>query len=234
MNARDKEQYLREYQILKSQGKPFFPYAVLKDSVMAAIVLIVIILMSIILGAGELANKADPTTTTYTPRPEWYFYFLFELLRVIKPSSLTVLATVGIPTICLVLLLLLPFYDRNPERRPERRPIATTAAFATIGAMAYLTYLGANAVAPDKIDLPVPARLQAGQTVANQSGCGACHKFGEAGNSGPGPNLTHIGEKLPAAALERTLQNPTAPMPSYANLEKKKFDALVEYLSALR
>jgi ubiquinol-cytochrome c reductase cytochrome b subunit/menaquinol-cytochrome c reductase cytochrome b/c subunit len=234
LNAREKEQYLREYQILKSQGKPFFPYAVLKDSVMAVIVLTVIILMAVILGAGELANKADPTTTTYTPRPEWYFYFLFELLRVIKPASLTVLATVGIPTIALVLLLLLPFYDRNPERRPERRPIATTAAFATIAAMAYLTYLGANAVAPDKIDLDVPAKLEAGQTVASQSGCGACHKFGEAGNPGPGPDLTHIGAKLPAAAIERTLRNPTAPMPSYSNLSQRKFDALVEYLAALR
>ena len=234
MNSRDKEQYLREYQILKSQGKPFFPYAVLKDSVMAAIVLTVIILMAVILGAGELANKADPTTTTYTPRPEWYFFFLFELLRVIKPPELVILATIGIPTICLVLLLLLPFYDRNPERRPERRPIATTAAFATIAAMAYLTYLGANADAPDKIDLDVPVALQAGQNVANQSGCGACHKFGKAGNHGPGPDLTEIGSKLPAAAIERTLRNPTAPMPSYADLPPEKFDALVEYLAALR
>ncbi len=234
MDARDKEQYLREYQILKSQGKPFFPYAVLKDSVMAVIVLGVIIAMAVILGAGELSNKADPTTTTYTPRPEWYFFFLFELLRVIKPPDLTILATVGIPTIALVLLLLLPFYDRNPERRPERRPIATTAAFATIAAMAYLTYLGAHAEAPDKIDLGVSARLEAGQKVANQTGCGACHKFGEAGNSGPGPDLTEIGAKLPAPALERTLRNPTAPMPSYADLPPKKFDALVEYLAALR
>jgi quinol-cytochrome oxidoreductase complex cytochrome b subunit len=234
VKAREKEQYLREYQILKSQGKPFFPYAVLKDSVMAVIVLTVIILMAVIFGAGELANKADPTTTTYTPRPEWYFFFLFELLRVIKPPELVILATIGIPTICLVLLLLLPFYDRNPERRPERRPIATTAAFATIAAMAYLTYLGANAEAPDKIDLDVAPQLVAGQNVANQSGCGACHKFGEAGNHGPGPDLTEIGAKLPAAAIERTLRNPTAPMPSYADLPKEKFDALVQYLAALR
>ena len=60
---------------------------------MACIVLAVIIAMAIILGAGELANKADPTTTTYTPRPEWYFFFLFELLRVIKPPELVILAT---------------------------------------------------------------------------------------------------------------------------------------------
>ena len=234
MKPRDKEAYLREYQILKSQGKPFFPYAVLKDSVMAVIVLAVIIAMAVILGAGELQNKADPTTTTYTPRPEWYFFFLFEVLRVIKPPELTPLATVGIPTIALVLLLLLPFYDRNPERRPERRPIATTAAVATMAAMAYLTWLGAHAEAPDKIDLKVPASLEAGQTVANQSGCGACHKFGEAGNATLGPDLTHVGSKLPAAAIERTLRNPTAPMPSYADLPPKKFDALVEYLAALR
>jgi menaquinol-cytochrome c reductase cytochrome b/c subunit len=234
MNAREKEEYLREYQLLKAQGKPFFPYAVLKDSVMACIVLAVIILMAVILGAGELSNRADPTTVTYTPRPDWYFYFLFEVLRVIKPPSLVVLATVGIPTIALLLLALLPFYDRSPERRPERRPIATTTAVAVMAAMAYLTWAGAHAGAPDQIDLKVPASAQAGQQVANQSGCGACHKFGEAGNAGPGPNLTHIGSKLPAQAIARTLRNPTAPMPSFAGLPKKKFDALVNYLSALR
>jgi menaquinol-cytochrome c reductase cytochrome b/c subunit len=234
VNSRQKEQYLREYQILKSQGKPFFPYAVLKDSTMAAIVLVVIIAMAIILGAGELSNRADPTTTTYTPRPDWYFYFLFELLRVIKPPELTILATVGIPTIAMVLLLLLPFYDRGPERRPERRPIATTFAVGIIAAMAYLTYLGAHAGAPDQVDLPVPASAQAGQTVVNQSGCGACHKFGEAGNAGPGTDLTHVGSRLPAQAIARTLRNPTAPMPSYQGLPPKKFEALVNYLSALR
>ena len=233
MNSAEKEEYLREYEILKKSGKPFFPYAIFKDSAMMLVVAIVLVAMSIVLGA-EQGPKADPTTTTYVPRPEWYFFFLFELLRVIKPPELVPIATVGIPTLCMVLLLLLPFYDRNPERRPERRPIATTAAFATIAAMAYLTYLGANAVAPDKIDLDVPANLQAGQNVANQSGCGACHKFGEAGNHGPGPDLTEIGAKLPAPAIERTLRNPTAPMPPYGDLPKEKFDALVEYLAALR
>jgi menaquinol-cytochrome c reductase cytochrome b/c subunit len=201
---------------------------------MACIVLAVIILMAVILGAGELSNRADPTTVTYTPRPDWYFYFLFELLRVIKPPSLVVVATVGVPTICLVLLALLPFYDRKPERRPERRPIATTTAIAVMAAMAYLTWAGAHAGAPDHIDLKVPASAEAGQQVANQSGCGACHKFGEAGNSGPGPDLTHVGNTLPREAIARTLRNPTAPMPSFAGLPPKKFNALVDYLSALR
>src|SRR5437764_3617271 len=159
MNKIEKERYVREYSLLKAQGKPFFPYAVAKDAVMACIVMVVIILMSLMLGA-ELGPKADPTTTTYTPRPEWYFFFLFELLRVIKPPALVPLATIGIPTICMILLFLLPFYDRGPERRPERRPIATTAGIFTIAAMAYLTYLGAQAGPPTRIDMPGPAAVK--------------------------------------------------------------------------
>src|SRR6185437_2598424 len=147
MNQREKEEYLREYALLKAKGKPFFPYAVAKDSIMMMIVMAIIITLSLVLGA-ELGPKADPTTTTYVPRPEWYFFFLFELLRVIKPSALTPLATIGVPTICMILLLLLPFYDRGPERRPERRPLATTAGLLTILAMGYLTFSGATGGSP--------------------------------------------------------------------------------------
>src|SRR3954468_5396605 len=233
MNGREKEQYLREYSILKSQGKPFFPYIVAKDSVMAVIVMIVIIVMSILFGA-ELGPKADPTTTTYVPRPEWYFFFLFELLRVIKPSILVPLATIGVPTICMILLFGLPFYDRSPERRPERRPIATVAGILTIFAMGYLTYLGASAGSPNEVDMQVPANLEAGKLVVAQSGCLACHKIGENGNDGPGPNLSDIGDKLLPGAILRTLENPTAPMPSFAGLPQEKKTALVQFLASLR
>jgi menaquinol-cytochrome c reductase cytochrome b/c subunit len=244
MNKAEKEQYLREYAILKSQGKPFFPYAVAKDSIMACIVMAVIITLSIVLGA-ELGPKADPTTTTYVPRPEWYFFFLFELLRVVKPPALVPLATIGIPTVCLILLLLLPFYDRGPERRPERRPIATTAAILTIGAMAFLTFEGANAGSTTAIQIPPPANVvqqgstavaqfNAGKEVAAQSGCLACHKIGESGNDGPGPPLTNIASRLPRQAIARTLINPTAPMPSFKTLPPQKFNALIDFLGSLR
>ena len=233
MNRAEKEAYLREYSILKAQGKPFFPYAVAKDSVMACVVMLAIILLSLTLGA-ELGPKADPTTTTYTPRPEWYFFFLFELLRVIKPPSLVALATIGIPTICMILLFLLPFYDRGPERRPERRPIATTTGIFVIAAMGYLTYLGASAGSPNEIDMKVAAQYEPGKLVVAQSGCLACHKIGENGNDGPGPELTEIGDKLLPGALKRTLENPTAPMPSFAGLPEEKKTALVNFLASLK
>jgi quinol-cytochrome oxidoreductase complex cytochrome b subunit len=232
MNRAEKEQYLREYAQLKAKGKPFFPYAVAKDSLMACVVMLTIILMSLIFGA-ELGPKADPTTTTYVPRPEWYFFFLFELLRVIKPSVLVPLATIGAPTICMILLFLLPFIDRGPERRIEKRPIALTFGIFVIAAMAYLTYLGANAGSPNSIDLKVAPQFEAGKLVVAQSGCLACHKIGENGNDGPGPHLTDIGDKLQPAAIRRTLDNPTAPMPSFAGLPEEKKAALVAFLAQL-
>ena len=246
MNSAEKEAYLREYDQLKKKGKPFFPYAIAKDATMMLIVAIVLVVMSLVLGA-EQGPKADPTTTTYVPRPEWYFFFLFELLRVIKPPELVPIATIGIPTICMVLLLLLPFYDRNPERRPERRPVATTAGIMTIIAMAYLTFLGASAGSPTEVETEAlnispqiandPVALEEfekGSQVAAQSGCLACHKFGENGNDGPGPELSEIGSKLPAEAIRRTLVNPSGIMPEYGNLPPEKFDALVNFLAALQ
>jgi menaquinol-cytochrome c reductase cytochrome b/c subunit len=201
--------------------------------VMAFIVLLVVAALSLLLGA-EKGPQVDPTTTTYVPRPEWYFFFLFELLRVIKPPELVPLATVGIPTIAMVLLLLLPFYDRNPERRPERRPIATTAGILTIVAIAYLTFLGAEAGSPTEIELTVAPQYEEGKQVAAQSGCLACHIFEHNGNAGPGPELTHIGAKLPRAAIARSLDVGPGIMPSYADLPPAKKQDLVNFLASLQ
>jgi ubiquinol-cytochrome c reductase cytochrome b subunit/menaquinol-cytochrome c reductase cytochrome b/c subunit len=244
MNAAEKEAYLREYSLLKNEGKPFFPYIVAKDAAMAVIVMVVIIFLSLIFGA-ELGPKADPTTTTYVPRPDWYFFFLFEVLRVIKPPVFTPLATIGVPTICMILLFLLPFYDRSPERRIERRPVALAAGLVTIFAIALLTYQGASAGSPNSIDMKAPASLTAaqaavfnsGKLVAAQSGCLACHVIGDNGNNGPGPPLTHIASKLAPAAIASTLRNPTPPMPSFRNLamqSPQKFNDLVGFLSELQ
>src|SRR5436305_3009763 len=245
MNQAQKEAYLREYSVLKNEGKPFFPYAVAKDGSMALVVMAVILFLALMFGA-ELGPKADPTPTTYVPRPDWYFFFLFEVLRVMKNVPIfTPMATIGVPTICMILLFLLPFYDRSPERRIERRPVALAAGIATIVAMAYLTYTGADTGSPNTVSLKPPATLSAsekqtfvaGELVVGQSGCLACHVIGSNGNNGPGPPLTHIGATLPAAAISSTLINPTAPMPSFKSLAQQspqKFQNLVSFLSMLQ
>jgi ubiquinol-cytochrome c reductase cytochrome b subunit/menaquinol-cytochrome c reductase cytochrome b/c subunit len=242
LNQAEKEAYLREYAVLKNEGKPFFPYAVAKDGAMAVIVMCVIIFLALMFGA-ELGPKADPTTTTYVPRPDWYFFFLFEVLRVMRNvPKFTPMATIGVPTICMILLFLLPFYDRSPERRIERRPVALAAAVATIAAMAFLTYSGANTGSPNSVALKPPSSLsaqqaavfRAGEDVVGQSGCLACHVIGDNGNNGPGPVLTHIANTVPAAQIASTLRNPTPPMPSFKDLPPQKFNNLVQFLSDLQ
>jgi menaquinol-cytochrome c reductase cytochrome b/c subunit len=244
MNHQEKEEYLREYGILKSKGKPFFPYAVAKDAGMACLVMAVILFLAIFFGDG-LGAKVNGATTSYDARPDWYFFFLFDVLRIIRVPAFTQMATIGVPTLAMILLFLLPFYDRGPERRPEHRPIGTITAVAVIFAMAFLTYQGSEAGTPDALELKpskaviadgpkAEALWNAGRLAVAQSGCEACHTIGHNGNLGPGPPLTHIASRLPRGAIARTLVNPTAPMPSFKNLPAKKFEAIVYFLSTLK
>ena len=196
--------------------------------------------MSLMFGA-ELGPKADPTTTTYVPRPEWYFFFLFEVLRVIKPAVLTPLATIGMPTICMILLFLLPFYDRSPERRPERRPIATIAGIFVIVAMGYLTYLGAAAGSPTRSRSSAERRARRastrqGKLVVAQSGCLACHKIGENGNGGPGPDLTrHRRASCRKAAIAAHAREPHgADAVVRRPAARRRSTAMVDFLAQLK
>jgi ubiquinol-cytochrome c reductase cytochrome b subunit/menaquinol-cytochrome c reductase cytochrome b/c subunit len=155
------------------------------------------------------------------------------------------MATIGVPTICMILLFLLPLYDRSPERRIERRPVALAAGLFIIISMAFLTYSGANTGSPNTVSLSAPNNLsasekaifRAGELVVGQSGCLACHVIGDNGNNGPGPPLTQEGSKSSLAAIESTLINPTAPMPSFKRLEQQypqKFKDLAEFISLLQ
>jgi hypothetical protein len=87
---------------------------------------------------------------------------------------------------------------------------------------------------PTRLDVPAPPGTEAGRRVLAQSGCLACHRLGRSGNPGPGADLTRAGARLSRAGLRRALLRPNAPMPSYRGLSRRKRDALLDYLSALR
>src|SRR2546429_6813112 len=155
-----REAFQRYKRDVKECGKPFYPFAMFHDTVMSLVVVGTIIVLAVIwkwtlpdqhdgTHPGWLGplyeNKADPGTTNFVPRPDWYFYFLFYLLRIFKWPDSVILGTVGIPTICLVLLLALPFLDLRRERRLLRRPVAVVAAILTVLSMGVLTYKGATA-----------------------------------------------------------------------------------------
>jgi mono/diheme cytochrome c family protein len=98
---------------------------------------------------------------------------------------------------------------------------------------------------PGEIELQTPPAVlhaggrtltayQAGKRAVAQSGCLACHRIGETGNPGPGPDLTEVAGRLPRQAIARTLVAPVAPMPSFKNLPPAKFRAIVVFLSELK
>src|SRR5213596_2463755 len=151
-------QFQRYKEDVKERGKPFYPYAMFHDTVMSLVVVGVIVGLAVIwkVTAGEDPGKpgllgplygdpADPGTTNFVPRPDWYFYFLFYLLRIFKWPNTVILGTVGTPTILLIILIMLPFVDVRRERRLSRRPIAIVAAVLVALSMGVLTYKGATA-----------------------------------------------------------------------------------------
>src|SRR5213080_2565100 len=198
---------------VKRTGKPFYPYAMFHDTVMSLVVVCVIVGLAFIwhytsILGPSLTAKADPGTTSFVPRPDWYFYFLFYLLRIFKWPNTVVLGTVGIPTIALLLLLVMPFIDLRRERRLLRRPVAIIAAVLVVVSMGVLTYKGATAkeaLASEVVQaVPTWAQRQgfaddkdavAGATVFATSGCTACHTYLGTGSSNLGaPDLPAIGK----------------------------------------
>ncbi|HET7758820.1 MAG TPA: hypothetical protein VFK62_02775 [Gaiellaceae bacterium] len=242
---------------VKTEGKPFYPYAMFHDTVMSLVVVSVIIGLSIvwkytsILGA-LIGAPADPGTRNFVPRPDWYFYFLFYLLRIFKWPETVILATVGIPTLCLILLLILPFVDVRTERRLSRRPVAIVAAALTVVSMGVLTYKGATAqeaIASEvKAAIPSWAKKQGfennqealkGANLFAVSGCTNCHTYLGTGSSNLGaPDLSAEGSKNKGIQFQidhlkcPSCVNPGSPMPPFAALGEDNLKALATFLEA--
>jgi menaquinol-cytochrome c reductase cytochrome b/c subunit len=246
---------------VKRNGKPFYPFAMFHDTVMSLVVVCVIVGLSIIwkytadgsqILGPLIGDKADPGTISFVPRPDWYFYFLFYLLRIFKWPETVILATVGIPTILLILLLILPFVDLRRERRLSRRPVAIVAAALTIVSMGVLTYKGATAqeaiAAEVKAAIPSWAKKQGfannqealkGANLFAESGCTNCHTYLGTGSSNLGaPDLSAEGSKNKGIQFQidhlkcPSCVNPGSPMPPFAALGETNLKALATFLEA--
>jgi ubiquinol-cytochrome c reductase cytochrome b subunit/menaquinol-cytochrome c reductase cytochrome b/c subunit len=256
-------EFSRYKQDVKKEGKQFHPFAMLHDTIMSLVVVAVIIALACIwyFTSGEepdddgllgprFTEKAEPETIAFVPRPDWYFYFLFYLLRIFKWPESVVLGTVGIPTIALILLLAVPFIDRRRERRLSRRPIAVIAAILTIAAMAVLTWKGATVqefLAGDAEGLAeqwiqegnIPEDVRPGAILFADSGCLSCHTYLSAGSSNLGaPDLTNEGQR--GRGIEFQIQHlkdpqsttPGSQMPPFPNFTDQEYQDLAAFLEA--
>lgn len=257
-------EFSRYKEDVKERGKPFFPFAMFHDTVMSLMVVLVIVGLAAIwyFTSGEepgdagllgprYTEKADPGTISFVPRPDWYFYFLFYLLRIFAWPDTVVIGTVGVPNILLGLLIAMPFLDLRRERRLSRRPVALTAAILVVLAMGTLTYKGATAReslgSELKQAVPEWTRKQgfegnqqaiAGANLFAVAGCAQCHTYLGAGSSNLGaPDLSNIGASGRGPAyFERYVGNPAefgnTQMPPFAGLGKENLKQLAVFLDA--
>lgn len=241
MNKAQQEAYLREYSQAKKEGKPFFPYAIYKDHIVAILAFGWIIGMSI-WHRVEIGQPVYAATTDFVPRPEWYFFFLFELLKIFKGQNAlmpVIMATFIIPNILMVLLILTPFIDRNPERRIEKRPIALVTAIVVIAFLAYLTNKGATEELSAADGLPLSGLESNEEALAGSQlwveNCTSCHMIAGVGQPGPGPDLTDVGTKnvISAENAEEFLKNPPGSMPAFANFTPEQYTQLGTFLEGL-
>jgi ubiquinol-cytochrome c reductase cytochrome b subunit len=105
---------------------PFFPNYVLDEVIAWYGMLAILVILASLLPAG-LEEPADPLRTPEHIKPEWYFLFLYQGLKYV-PRIVGVMA----PIAGGLLLLVLPFIDRNPQHAPRRRPIAIAIGIITL------------------------------------------------------------------------------------------------------
>ncbi len=211
MNEQEKKSYLEKYNEEKKKGVPFFPDIIFKDSVVTLFVFILLVALAYFIGA-PLEDRANPADTTYTPRPEWYFLFLFQLLKYF-PGNLEVIGVVLIPTLAILTLFLLPFIDRSQFRDFRSRPIIISGTLVALAGIIFLTFQAVR-------EAPPPVEVKTGDQTAAlyAANCAPCH--GESISVPANTNLHNI-----------IAQGKHEGMPAWgSDLSTDQIDALAGYI----
>jgi ubiquinol-cytochrome c reductase cytochrome b subunit len=221
-------------------AKKFFPEQAFRDTV-AIFIAFAILFVLAVAARVPLEQLADPTDTTYVPRPEWYFLFLFQTLKLFE-GPLEVVGSVVLPTLAILALLLVPFIDRGRMRKvTERTAAAAVVVLAAIG-WGGLT-LAAVASTPQQ---PIAARVDfsqptdwlevspvemAGIGYFRQENCIGCHTVGS-GKPKIGPDLAARSIRNTALWMIQHFKRPSAMVPGSAMPPIQLSDAQLNTLAA--
>ena len=242
------EYYHDRYAKSKSTGVRFWPDIIAKDLAVATAVIVLLFLLAKFVGAG-LEPPADPTDTTYVPRPEWYFLPFFQLLKLV-PGSLESAVAVGLPGALVLVLLLLPFFDRRSARSIIHRPVAGFALVFLLAGAGLL--LGAavreepaTAIAPE-VGRSLTSIERAGRALFRSHQCGSCHQVGSqkpdtSADTPQAPDLTAVGLKHSPAWMHSFIEDPgrfhpDSKMPPFGppKLTHEEIEEVTRYLVSLR
>jgi ubiquinol-cytochrome c reductase cytochrome b subunit len=228
----------------------FWPDQVLKD--MAFFSLLVVLLVGFCAFFPPFfAGPVDLMASTYTPKPEWCFLFLYQSLKVFH-AKLEPVGTVGIPLFVALLLLFLPFMDRSRERSPFRRPGAMIGYLVFVSWVIVLSIVGyyskpgaATAAVTTRPSsaagdppAPMPASAQRGAQLFHSLGCIGCHSIhGQGGTIGPDLSSGVLKGKsrdwLITQIRDPKKHDPNTIMPAFSSATAQQVSDVADYLLTL-
>jgi ubiquinol-cytochrome c reductase cytochrome b subunit len=241
----NKDTYIAEYEeMVHKDGVPFVPVAFQKDLVFAGIVICAVMFCAAVFGPFGPGGPPDPTIIQTTPRPDYFFLWIFSVAALMPPSIETFALLVG-PAVGVLVLLLMPLWAGVGERSWRRRPVAVLVVIFAALALGLLTHLGntspwspvmdgwsALPVPPDELN-GKPALVRQGALVFQLKQCRNCHALGDTGGR-RGPALDDVATRLTHDQLIRQVLQGGGNMPAYGkNLSPAETTALVAFLETL-
>lgn len=237
------------YSEFPGKSEPFYPNFLLKEWMVAAVGLVAFLILTVS-HPSPLTDKANPNDTSFVPLPDWYFLFLYQLLKYPwAAGDWVVLGTVIIPGIAFGALMLAPWLDAGKDRRPIKRPIATSIMMLSLVGIFYLTWAamdehhrnhpsnhggGTAGGAPAAPTQEADPSFKASELWTAQQSCVGCH--GQNMEGVAGPNLQKIGSKYDAAQIAEIIKNGKPPaMPGgLFQGSDEELQKLAEYLATLK
>jgi len=226
----------KDYSEYPGKTEAFWPNFLLKEWMVGAVFLIGFLSLTIA-HPSPLERIADPTDTGYIPLPDWYFLFLYQLLKYSYASGpYTVIGAMVIPGLAFGALMLAPFIDRGPERRPSKRPLATGLMLLSIAGIFYLTWESVathdweaakkqGAISDVEID-----KNSDGYKIAQAQTCISCHG-GELSGGAAAPSL--LDTKMTAEEIADVAKNGKGNMPAVFKGTDEELKTLAEFIDGL-
>ncbi|MDT9024649.1 MULTISPECIES: menaquinol-cytochrome c reductase cytochrome b/c subunit [Rossellomorea] len=231
----------KDYSEFPGKTEAFWPNFLLKEWLVGAVFLIGYLCLTVA-HPSPLERVADPTDTGYIPLPDWYFLFLYQLLKYTYASGpYNVIGAFVIPGIAFGALLLAPFIDVGPERRPTKRPFAVGFMLLALAATYFLTW--ESVVTHDWEAAKEQGKIQAEVDIDKESegykiyadqknGCINCH--GENLQGGAGPSLVATGlSPEEVADIAKNGKPPGMPAGLFKGSDEE-LDKLAEFISGLK
>jgi len=237
--------YLQEYhELTHKQGEPFVPNAVWKDILFSAFILLSIAACAVYFGPFGPGGQPDPTVIQTSPRPDFFFLWLYALLSFLPPSAETPILLIG-PAVGIIGLLVLPLVAGEGEKSWKRRPIAVLTILLVAVTLGTLTHLAEHTPWSPVMNAwsgePIPQEYLQGRTALERRGalvfqvkqCHNCHSLDDKGGQ-RGPALDRVALRLTEDQLIRQVIQGGGNMPAYGkNLSPAETTALVAFLETL-